>query len=128
MSPRTAKPNPEPYRGPAPLYARPDEPIFYTRIRALQLAEHHDLIGEYVGIVDAAETDPSRARYMLVAEPGRKVADLKRNEEPQVWHASEVLPFCYERGRAAGLAEQFAYREGLPGWKPPTQPAAGAAT
>lgn len=100
--------------GPAPLDIDPGESLSHTRIRALMLAEHHDLIGIYVGPVDADQVEPTRLTYMFLPA-GRTLADLKRGELLPTLESDEVLPYLYGLATPAGLAHVFRYRPGLPG-------------
>lgn len=98
-------------RQPAPLDR--SEPQSHMRMQQLMLAEHHGVIGQYVGPVDAVDTDPSEWRFYYMPA-GMTVADLKPGQLPMVYEPDEVLATIYNLGRAKGLAHVFRYRDGLP--------------
>jgi hypothetical protein len=103
---------------PAPVNTQPAEPRAHTRIRALMLAQYHGLISVYIGAPNALTTLTKRLRYWYLPA-GMQVTDLKRGEDPFALEAEEVMPHIYGLAVPQGLAEVFAYREGLPGWRPP---------
>jgi hypothetical protein len=91
-------------------------------MRALALAEYHRLIGEYIGPVDADTTAPTELMFLYISNPGRTVADLADDEQPENLLSEEVLPYCYALGAAAGIPEVFAYRPGQRGYVAPGGP------
>ncbi len=107
--PTTSRPDTEPPHAPAPINANPGEPLAHTRTRALMIAEHHGLIGKYIGPIDAATTDPTRLRYAYLPKGdslSKLARRIRRGPDGHVGlpylEASEVLPYCY--GLAVAVA------------------------
>ncbi len=102
---------------PAPINAKPGEPVANTRIRALQLAEYHGLIELFIGPVDPHLVKPTEQRYAYLPK-GMTLDDLakimKRGGDVPTLEAAEVLPYCYGLGLASGLGKEFRYRDGIP--------------